>query len=219
MSLPVFAKHLSDGGDVLYKPVIIAPVIYCLVGFTLAPVAEEMLYRAVLYGSLRRWMKPVFAALLQALVFGVMHRYGLLYMSIAFASGLLFMVVYLWRQTLWSPILVHGLINAVGAISLLAPLLAASGNMVLGISMEDAGPRAGERVTAIMPGTAAEAAKLRVGDVITAIDSLPIHQAIDLRRIIRAHKSGDTIHLTLVRGGQSVEVAVKLRALRTHILW
>ncbi|MGA2442643.1 MAG: CPBP family glutamic-type intramembrane protease [Tepidisphaeraceae bacterium] len=219
MSLPVFAKHFSDGGDIIYRPVIIAPVIYCLVGFTLAPVAEEMLYRAVLYGTLRRWMKPVFAAVLQALVFGVMHRYGLLYMSIAFASGLLFMAMYLWRQTLWSPILVHALNNALSVISLLVMLLAPSSHTFLGISMADAGAQPGERVTAIIPGTPAEEAKLNVGDVITAIDSLPIHQANDVRRIVGAHKPGDTIHLTLVRGRQSVEVAVELRAMRPHVLW
>ena len=185
--LSLFVKYFPDSGEVLYRRVIIAPVIYCLVGATLGPFAEEMLYRGVLYGSLRRWLKPVFAMALQAMVFGVMHRHGLLYISIAFGSGLLFMGLYLWRRTLWSPVLTHGLVNSVGLISLLLPLLAAGGTkVILGISMADARPQPGEIVTGVIPGTPAEDAKIKLCDVITAIDGVPIHHGIDVKRIIGA---------------------------------
>jgi membrane protease YdiL (CAAX protease family) len=93
-------KHANDALADAYRPVIILPVFYCLGGLTLWPVAEEMLCRGLLYGSLRRWMRPTLAGLLQALVFGLLHRRGLMYMSVAFLTGVLLMALYLWRRTL-----------------------------------------------------------------------------------------------------------------------
>lgn len=78
---------VTGGEDAIYQPVIVAPVVYCLVGLTVGPLAEEMLYRGVLYGSLRRWVRPVPAVVLQAIVFAVMHRYGWGYMAIAWGRG------------------------------------------------------------------------------------------------------------------------------------
>lgn len=218
-SLSPELMRMADPTGTLYRPVIIAPVVYCLAGFTMGPLAEEMLYRAVLYGSLRHWIRPVFAIVLQALMFGMMHRYGLLYMSMAFASGLVFMGMYLWRRTLWSPVLVHAMINAVGIIPLLVMLLAFSSHVILGIDTADTSPQPGARVVGVMAGSLAQEADLRIGDIITAIDSLPIHQANDVPKTIKAHKPGDTIHLTLVRAGHTLDIAAKLRALRPHILW
>lgn len=212
-------RRLMDPMQTVCKPVIIAPVIYSLAGFTVGPVAEEMLYRAVLYGTIRRWMRPVFAVVFQALVFGVMHRYGVPYMAMAFASGLLFMGLYLWRRTLWSPILAHAVTNAVGVISLLVLLLSASSDMVLGISMADRGGQPGCRVMSVVRGSPAQEANLEVGDVITGIDNRPIRHGNDVKKTVEMHKPGDTIHLTFVRAGKTLDAVAELRARRPHILW
>lgn len=212
-------RRLTNPREAIYKPVIIAPVIYSLAGFTLGPVAEEMLYRAVLYRTLRRWVRPFFAVVLQALVFGVLHRYGLPYMAMAFASGLLFMGLYLWRRTLWSPILVHALTNAVGAISLLVLLLSASSDVVLGVTMADGEGQPGSRVMSVAPGSPAQEANLQVGDVITAIDHRAIHHVNDVRKFVENHERGDAIHLTFIRGGQTFDTVAELRIRRPHILW
>jgi len=212
-------RRLMGPTEASYKPVIIAPVVYCVAGFTVGPVAEEMLYRAVLYRTLRRRMRPVLAVVLQALVFGVMHRYGLPYMAIAFASGLLFMGLYLWRKTLWSPVLVHALTNAAGAIPLLVLLLSASGDVVLGVLMADGSGQPSSRVISVVPGSPAQEANLEVGDVITAIDHRAIHHANDVTKSVATHGHGDTIHLTFIRAGQTLDAVVELRTQRPHILW
>lgn len=161
--------HMMDSTAVLSRPVIIAPVAYCLLGFTVAPLAEELLYRGVLYRSLRPWMRPVSAVLLQALIFGAMHRYGLAYMGMAFASALLFMGMYLWRRTLWSPILVHALTNGFGLIVLLAVLLPTSSEPIWGVGTVDRDDQPGCRVTFIAAGSPAQGAALKVDDIILAI--------------------------------------------------
>ena len=45
-------RRLMDPGPAIGQPVIIAPVVYLLVGCTLAPLAEEMFYRGILYRAL-----------------------------------------------------------------------------------------------------------------------------------------------------------------------
>ena len=212
------AKHfgLSDETNI-YRPVIIAPVIYCLVGFTLAPVAEEMLYRAVLYRSLRRWMRPVFAILLQALIFGLMHRYGLVYMSIALVSGLLFMGLYLWRRTLWSPLLVHATIDGMGTIPLLVMLLSTSGRMTLGIDMADA-----ILSRARASGWSCPACGAKGKPEGWRHHHRHRHTAdtrCQRRKKNRRGPQARVIHVTLLRQGKMLDVPVRLRPLRPHILW
>ncbi len=208
-------------GANIYSPVVIAPAVYCLAGFTIGPLAEEMLYRGVLYRSLRRWMAPVFAAVLQAIVFGVMHHWDVVYMSMAFVTGLLLIALYLWRETLWSPLLVHGLINAMGMIPLLVALVVSSHQMILGIEGGGPGPSAHSdtRLVAVFPGTPADQAHVKVGDVITAVNQQPIHHFSEVTQIVKAHKPGDIIDLTIKRAGRTMQIPIKLRVLRPHILW
>lgn len=222
-ALSLGARWLSPemlrGDEVVYKPVAIAAAIYCLVGFTVGPLAEEMLYRSLLYDSLRGWMGPSLAVLLQALLFGVMHRWGWAIMCMAFASGLLFMGLRLWRRTLWSPFLVHAGIDAPAYLGLLIAIVSASGHTMLGISMADDPRHAKPSVIGIVRGSAAQQAQLKVGDIIAAIDGQPIRDSAEVKRIVAGHKLAGTIHLTLVRNGQTIEVPVELRVLRPQILW
>jgi S1-C subfamily serine protease len=57
----------------------------------------------------------------------------------------------------------------------------------------------GAAITAISPGSAAEAAGLRVGDVITAIGTAPVHRAADLRNKLWQLGVGDAVDLTVLR--------------------
>ena len=80
----------------------------------------------------------------------------------------------------------------------------------LGITAEG-----GARITRIYPGTQAEAAGLKVGDVILAIDgvTVPARRAEDtdvLARQIRQYRSGTQAPFSLWREGQKVDVNVML---------
>lgn len=82
----------------------------------------------------------------------------------------------------------------------------------LGISVDSqfAGP--GARVADVTPGGAAEAAGLQAGDVITAIDGEPVADSTALVVVIRDQAVGDSVDLTVDRGGSPVDVTVSLQA-------
>jgi serine protease DegQ len=68
----------------------------------------------------------------------------------------------------------------------------------------------GAAITAISPGSAAEAAGLRVGDVITAIGTAPVHRAADLRNKLWQLGVGDAVDLTVLRDSATIPVHVVL---------
>lgn len=49
---------------------------------------------------------------------------------------------------------------------------------------------------------------LRVGDTITAVDGVPVHFASDLRDAVVGRPAGETNHLTVLRAGRTLRVAV-----------
>ncbi|MFF4649648.1 S1C family serine protease [Streptomyces sp. NPDC001380] len=72
-----------------------------------------------------------------------------------------------------------------------------------------ASARGGAPVT---PGGPGDRAGLRPGDVITAADGRPVHDGDQLVVVIRSHRPGDTLRLTVERGGSRRTVAVVLGA-------
>ncbi len=62
----------------------------------------------------------------------------------------------------------------------------------------------------ITPGSPAEAAGLKVGDVITAINGIEIDQEHPLNLLLVQFSPNDTIQLTVLRGGQTITVPVTL---------
>ncbi len=83
--------------------------------FTIGPVAEELLFRGLLYNALRRRMAPIIAVVLQATVFVLLHyrmpETNVIYLLTIFISGMVLAGVYEWRKTIWSPIALHVLMN------------------------------------------------------------------------------------------------------------
>jgi 2-alkenal reductase len=65
---------------------------------------------------------------------------------------------------------------------------------------------------AIQPGTAAERAGLREGDIITAIDGQKLDGDTSLRQVLLQHRPGDTVTLTVLRDGKENSVQVTLGA-------
>jgi S1-C subfamily serine protease len=83
----------------------------------------------------------------------------------------------------------------------LTPAIAAQ----LGISAQE-----GVVVTMIEPNSPAAQAGLQQRDVITAIDGQSLKEESSLSRAINQHKPGDTVTLTVLRGGQTMDVKITL---------
>lgn len=82
-----------------------------LVGGLIAPIAEELYFRALLYGYLRRWgFWP--ALLLSTLVFTLLHRSTPGAPIPQVVGGLVFATAYEIEQSLLAPIVIHALGNA-----------------------------------------------------------------------------------------------------------
>ncbi|WP_238988846.1 S1C family serine protease [Calorimonas adulescens] len=65
-------------------------------------------------------------------------------------------------------------------------------------------------VAQVQPGGPAETAGIMPGDVITAVDGKNVTTLDELQQIIYQHKVGDTITVTVVRNGKSMNMKVKL---------
>ena len=65
-------------------------------------------------------------------------------------------------------------------------------------------------VTGLAPSAPAARAGLREGDIITGVNGTKIAQGGDLRRILRAHRPGDTLTLQVRRPEGETEMKVRL---------
>lgn len=70
--------------------------------------------------------------------------------------------------------------------------------------------QAGAVIAKVEPGSAAERAELKVGDVITEVDKMPVRGSADLRNKIGLHRVGEVAELTVLRGGRSMVVRATL---------
>ncbi|MEY2931053.1 MAG: putative rane peptidase YdiL [Pseudomonadota bacterium] len=85
-------------------------------GILLAPVAEELVFRGVLFRKWRRTLGSVKGLLLSSALFGVIHGGGMLPVAVA---GLSFSLLYTSTRSLWAPILAHILNNCFSVASVL----------------------------------------------------------------------------------------------------
>jgi len=82
----------------------------------------------------------------------------------------------------------------------------------LGTMPDFAFPGPGVKVSQVMPGTPAEAAGLKAGDLLVAIDDDDVADIRGYSDILRNHEPGDTIRLRVVRDGEEIELEAQLAA-------
>lgn len=86
----------------------------------------------------------------------------------------------------------------------------------LGVTLQEGGgtadgvTRQGAEVVDVMDGTPAAGAGLQQGDVIVGIDDHAVGSAESLTGFVRQYASGDQVTLTVIRGGESIDVTVTL---------
>jgi putative serine protease PepD len=90
----------------------------------------------------------------------------------------------------------------------------------LGVRSEDAaaaraagrpvGVEGGAYITGVEPGTPAERAGLRAGDVVVRVDDRPVESAAQLGNVIRQRRPGDTVTVVVNRDGEEVSVRATL---------
>jgi len=100
-------------------------VLALLVTAVAAPVCEEAFFRGMLFRLLRRHLPLWAAVLLSAMAFGLAHASP----TVSFAllpvftyMGIVLAVVYAWTGSLTNTVLLHGLNNAVGTVTVYALL-------------------------------------------------------------------------------------------------
>jgi len=79
---------------------------------------------------------------------------------------------------------------------------------LLGVECEDA--ENGARITRVVPGTPAEQAGMKVGDVIIAIGNHRVASCSDLRSEIRTRSAGEEVEVSFRRGNEITQVTVVL---------
>ena len=84
----------------------------------------------------------------------------------------------------------------------------------LGVSVTDASTKdgllTGAGVADVSAGSAAEKAGIQRGDIVVKIDGQPVSDASSLVATIRGHRPGDTVTLTVVRGGKQQQIKATL---------
>jgi len=78
------------------------------------------------------------------------------------------------------------------------------------VGVEIQGAAGGAKITKIVPGSPAAKAGLKVGDVVTKFGGKTITSADDLTAAVSAAKSGETVTVTVHRGGSTKQVQVTL---------
>lgn len=83
----------------------------------------------------------------------------------------------------------------------------------LGVEGTDAtGSQAGAAIGAVTPGSPADDAGIAADDVVVAVDGVQVSSMIDLGAKIRTHQPGESVTITVLRGGQQLDLDVTLVA-------
>lgn len=119
-SIPLVDRYLTDYERISESFTPDAGMFWLILGISvMAPLTEELLFRGIVQGELRRVMPEPAAIVLQAVVFAAYHMQPV-QSTYALIPGLLLGIAYAWSRSIWVPILMHMTFNLLGS---LVPLL------------------------------------------------------------------------------------------------
>jgi membrane protease YdiL (CAAX protease family) len=182
-----------------------------LIALLVAPVAEEISFRGLLYNKLRHGLPLTLAILLQAVVFGLLHPFGLKEVTLIVLAGLAFGLVYEWRKTLLAPIILHASVGAVLLAGTASAIMADAQAPRLGVYGEAHGGAC--RLIDVVPGSAADLAGLHAGDVVNSIDGAAVPDMERMTQIVRSKRVGDAVTIEFVRDGNTRQIEAILTRL------
>lgn len=81
----------------------------------LTPIAEELLFRGIIQGELRKAMPEWAAVVIQAIVFAAFH-WQPVQVSYVLLPGLMLGLLYAWTRSIWVPIAMHIVFNFLGSV-------------------------------------------------------------------------------------------------------
>jgi hypothetical protein len=117
------SSHWADGfpEEILWAPPGVA-ALHIADTVIWTPFIEELAFRGILYGTLRRRLPVWPAALVSAGVFAAAHGYGVIGFASVLVSGLLWTLAYEGTRSLLPGIVAHGVNNLIVAVDMLALL-------------------------------------------------------------------------------------------------
>ena len=89
-------------------------VLYVFTLSFLVPITEEMTFRGVVFGQLRRAFGPTVSVILSAVGFGIMHGLSV-HIGYALACGLILAACYYLTDSLMAPAILHTVFNILGS--------------------------------------------------------------------------------------------------------
>lgn len=92
-----------------------ASVLQLIITIVLIPIYEEIFYRGIIFGYLRKNFNIIVAIVVQALVFGVMHL-NLVQGIYTFILGIVLALIYMYSESILGNITVHIIFNLLGIL-------------------------------------------------------------------------------------------------------
>lgn len=106
-------ESFTDSHNMLWEG---KPIINFLSVALLAPAAEEVFFRGMIYNGLKKAMRPLIAGAVSAAVFGMVHG-AAVWMLVGFLAGVGLAWIYETTGSLWTSVLVHVTNNTIAQIT------------------------------------------------------------------------------------------------------
>jgi membrane protease YdiL (CAAX protease family) len=97
-------------------------ILIIVLAVSLAPLAEEFIFRFFMYGVMRRYFGRVLGIVASALLFAAVHAHWPSFAPL-FVLGSCFAIAYEWSGSILVPMIMHALFNAITLTALAFPEL------------------------------------------------------------------------------------------------